>query len=396
MLKNNFKIKLLSLIFAFFMWIFVMAEVDPIINRTIENVAVTSISNQSEIEELGLVISPESSITTQVSVRGRRSLVNSYVAKGPVIMGTIRNPQLGLNQIELAIQARDNVELTINPIRTEIALEEIASTRISITTRLLGETAEGYDANSVVVNPDSTLVEGPASLVGQVSEIIATIDVSGANKDFTQNVKLNAIDIRGNEVKDVKLQVRYVEAAVSIHKKKVVPIELLIVDGDEELKLTNYYIDPKEIQIKGEESIINEITSIKTQPLTVEQLSEAGDLIVNLNLPKGISSNIVTGKLKIDNESAYTINLEFDKNDILLNDYSEDEIANISPILPERVKLNITYDKGFENIVKQEDIKIFVDPTKSDIEASRYYFEIESSIPYLRATITPNVVNKIN
>lgn len=395
-LKHNLKIKLLSVLFAFLTWVFVMAEVDPIVTRTIDNVQVNSITNQAEIDELGLVISPDSNLNIRVGVKGRRSLVNAYVDKEPVVIGTIKNPSLGVNQIELAVQSRDNVELTVNPTNTEVILEEIVSVRINISTRVMGEVAEGYEVSDVKLNPDSTLVEGPDSLISQVSEVIANIDVTNANKDFIQNVKFRAIDIKGNEVSDVRLQIRYVEATVTINKKKVVPVELVVTDGNEELELKNYYIDPKEIQIQGTESAVKQIDSIKTKPITIEQLRDAGELMVNLDLPAEINSNIVSGKLKINSEPGYTMNLNFDKDQVIINGYDSDITNNIYSILPESIKVSVTYDESFEGKVSEEDIRVYVDTEKSSVESNRFYFAVESELPYLRVVISPNVINKIN
>ena len=52
--KNNFKIKLFSIIFAFIMWVYVMSEVDPIVIRSFENISVETVTNIDEIRDNGL------------------------------------------------------------------------------------------------------------------------------------------------------------------------------------------------------------------------------------------------------------------------------------------------------------------------------------------------------
>ncbi|MGL5439435.1 MAG: CdaR family protein [Filifactoraceae bacterium] len=387
--KNNLKIKILSIAFAFFMWIFVMAEVDPIISRTVEAVPVSNITNQAEIDSLRLVISTESNMVTQVNVRGRSSLVNSYINKGPVVLGTIKNPHLGNNQLDMIVQPKDNIEVSVNPVRKDVVLEEISSLRKAISPRVTGEVAEGYEVESISINPDTTLIEGPDSLVSQVNEVIATVDVTKANKDFKNNVKLNAIDSKGNEVAGVKLQVRYVEAVISVNKNKVVPVELVVIDGDRQLPLSNYYIDPKEIQIQGKESVINQITSIKTQPISIEQLRQIESLIVKLDMPEGIKSNIVSGKLKYTNELTYFMSLNFNRDDIIMTEYTEDDIANIYSFLPENIKVDMIFDKGFEGSVLKDDIRLKIDNERTDLSSQKYYFLVESKVPYLSVNITP-------
>ena len=68
-LKENTKIKLISLLSAVVLWMYVMAVVDPEDTKLFENIPVV-ITNLNELKEKDLVIYPEKEITTDIYVAG--------------------------------------------------------------------------------------------------------------------------------------------------------------------------------------------------------------------------------------------------------------------------------------------------------------------------------------
>ena len=56
-ISGDFKIKLLSILAAFSMWVFVMEEIDPKTIRSVKNIQITEITNIAEIEHEGLTLS---------------------------------------------------------------------------------------------------------------------------------------------------------------------------------------------------------------------------------------------------------------------------------------------------------------------------------------------------
>ena len=71
-LKNNSKIKIISLLSAMVLWMYVMAIVDPEETKLFENIPVT-ITNKNELNERDLVIYPEQDLTTNIYVTGKLS-----------------------------------------------------------------------------------------------------------------------------------------------------------------------------------------------------------------------------------------------------------------------------------------------------------------------------------
>ena len=98
--KTNTKIKLISLLSAVVLWLYVMAVVDPEETKLFEGMPVT-ISNMDELRDKDLVIYPKIDLTTDISVSGKLSKLQKVNKDNIHIYGQINNPMEGSNDIYL-------------------------------------------------------------------------------------------------------------------------------------------------------------------------------------------------------------------------------------------------------------------------------------------------------
>ena len=71
-LKNNTKIKLISLLSALVLWLYVMTVEDPVELRTFNNIPIT-ITNMSMLEDRGLAIYPKEELLADISIKANLS-----------------------------------------------------------------------------------------------------------------------------------------------------------------------------------------------------------------------------------------------------------------------------------------------------------------------------------
>lgn len=67
-----------------------------------------------------------------------------------------------------------------------------------VNVEFVGEVREDYWYNAASVNPSSITVSGPASVVQQVSEAVAQVDVTDRTEPFNRSWTLNLVDGEGN------------------------------------------------------------------------------------------------------------------------------------------------------------------------------------------------------
>ena len=106
--KHNYKIKIISLLSAIVLWMYVMATVDPEETKLFENVPVT-ITNTSELNEKNLVIYPKQELTTSVYVTGKLSNIKKISKDDINVYGQINSPMEGNNEIYLKVSTSQRV-----------------------------------------------------------------------------------------------------------------------------------------------------------------------------------------------------------------------------------------------------------------------------------------------
>ena len=78
------------------------------------------------------------------------------------------------------------LQITVEPIEITFSFDYKISKFVPLRASFLGQMEPGYDLTSYSLNPAQVIVEGPASLMGSISELYTEyIDLAGRTDDFT-------------------------------------------------------------------------------------------------------------------------------------------------------------------------------------------------------------------
>ena len=247
-LKNNTKIKLISLLSALVLWLYVMTVEDPVETRTFSDIPVT-ITNMSVLEERGLTIYPKEELLADISIRANLSSLRPINRDNIYIYGRLDDPKEGKNVVYLQANLPERVnKYDIKPNVITLDLEKVVNEKRSISVDVEGEPKINID--NIETNKKTVDVSGPRTLVNKVTSIKATLDASDKYKDFSTKLKLVPVDANGDEVKGVKLDDNFVVATVKFLQEKVVPVKLVFDDSvSNQSNLENYSINPNDITI---------------------------------------------------------------------------------------------------------------------------------------------------
>ena len=343
LLNQNLKMKIFAVIFAFFMWIYVMAEVDPIIIRDIDSVPI-NITNMQELELLELTPEYGTDLNVRVSLRGRRSILNAQITRGIKAEGLINNPKEGENILVVDLKDVDsNVEYTLYPSDKQINLEKKMVIRKSVSVVQTGTLPEGYEIKEIKSNPASMYIEGPKTLVDSITTLMTTLDVSNYDKDFSKKLQVIPVDRDNQEVKGVSINQDTVFVHAIVVKTKTVPIVLDIPNSEnDELKLSGYTIDPPEVVIKGKANIIDSIKEIKTEKVELSQLVENPNLKVKLVLPTGVETQTPEITLKSSMEKVISKEFNISKERIQISGNGQLPDISDNPDISDFIAVKIT------------------------------------------------------
>jgi len=295
-IRHNLLKKIIALIAAFFMWVFVMDDQDPAINGsytvplTISNVpygfsAICDVKNVS------------------LETRAPRSKFVRYDANAFHVYANLEGAEEGDHQIYLQAVMPQGFELIeTRPITAKVRLEPMTEQQMPIELITKGDVAQDSVIIAVNKSMEFVTVIGPKSSVDKIAKVCGTVNLSSNASSFDVQVPLNAVDKENNVIPRVHVVPSVITISFDIEnglKKRIVPIvpELSVADGWELKKIS---VEPVQMEISGAESVINSIVTLKTEPFTVQTGQRLFKGTLKLVVPEGV--NVPEDKVTISAE----------------------------------------------------------------------------------------------
>ncbi|MEG0501161.1 MAG: CdaR family protein, partial [Cellulosilyticaceae bacterium] len=330
---NNLPWKLMSLVLASMLWLFVINTQNPLQPKTITDVPV-NIKGISEIESKGYVIQNEEQLRNtkvKVVVKGPRlelekleankeSLISVDIDLTPFVKmlatgsDTIQTPVAYIVTIlsEGKVRTED-----IRPKTTTVIFEKEKSVTLPVKYNITGDNNSQYMALDPIIKPSQVEIKGPKTTVETIDKVVVDINIDDFSEDvLSYTLPIKALDSEGNEVVGVKKSPQYIEVTLPIGKKKVVPLD---PQFQGELPpgyiKTNTIVTPKEITIVGKADLIDSIQVIKLGKISLDNMIQSDTVKVDFLLPDGIEyidniENKAVVTVEIQKENTYEFNID--------------------------------------------------------------------------------------
>ncbi len=321
-ITNNSKAKIFSVIFAILFWAFVMDQENPEITKWISNVLV-ELQNQELLLDEGLIIMGAEKRFVDVEVKGRRSDVMSINSNDIRVTANLIGYGKGTNSIPLEKNIIDeNVKISdISPQDIKIFIDRIVEVPKPVEIEYIGESADGYLVDGLKLSNDKVMVKGPEKYVNSVSCVKGEFDIMGINSESSQNVPLFAVDIDDEIVSNVTCNVKYVDAVVDVKKVKEIKVIPDVVGSlPSGYRLVDVELSEKVVKTKANESIVDELESVFTEPIELNGLTSKLSVEKKLLLPNGVQT--ISGKnivnITLDVQKLETKTFSFTKQDVFI------------------------------------------------------------------------------
>mgnify|MGYP004464945071 FL=1 len=386
-LKYNSKIKIISLLSAMVLWMYVMAIVDPEETKLFENIPVT-ITNKNELNERDLVIYPEQDLTTNIYVTGKLSNLKKVTKDDINVYGQINNPLEGNNEIYLKVSTSQRVNYDFkNPVMI-VTLEKIISEDKSIKVDITGSGKNNVDNIMLQDNIDKVSISGPRSLVNKVKRVVGTVKVSGESNNFSQSIKLEPVDANGKVVEGVELEKDSVNVNIILLAQKTVPIILKLSDNSE--SGVNYTMSQNTVTIKGKKDIVDSINDIETQPVKLSEILPGTSKDIYLQVPSGITIETKYITINKNSEENTLEEYTYTAKDIEIRNNTEN-IDKSKIKIPNSINVSIEYLQS-EGSINKDDIKLYIDLNEVSLEDNTCKIKYESIYEIEKINIDPDIV----
>lgn len=288
MFKSSSSLRIISLLAAVCLWLYVTGEVDPEMRGKISNVPV-SLVNTEALTEQGLAAIYEEKETINVTISGSRSDINDAKKNGLTASVDVTNFDKGKNEGKITVNLPTGISLynSSDNSMTVVVKERITEVRdVEISFEDTNGSAENVSETVPWVldyYPHDVTVSGANSSVNKVDKVVGKIKPSRAVADKSKwvDVDLVPVDKDGNSLLGIDLSFDSGEAKIRLLNVKMA--ELTVSAADKNINLDE--IDtPDRIRILGKAENIADIDSVEA----TASLNEDGKTCITVELPENV------------------------------------------------------------------------------------------------------------
>lgn len=368
-LKKNWKIKLLSLIIAIFMWSYIIATTNPSIPIRLTGVPIIY-EHTDNLSKNDLMIDTDTQKTVDITLIGQRNRIINITNSHVRVTADFQGLNEGLNNIRLNYAVPDGITIEDYQSSIDVNIEKIINREFPVEIQNAGNLPADFVLESRQVIPNSITIRGPRSNIDRIAKVVTELDLSNLEGNININKDLKAIDENGEMVENLTYGQDFANIIAVVYKQKEVTIEKNLVGEIGE----NYRIDSAELNkstvlIKGPKEAVDKINTIEMQDINIEKLTQTKTIPVKFTLPSDISL--------VSDESDYSINIivhhktsrtfEIPKSQIEVKNKSQNLNATINS---DNIKINIVGFQDDLEKIKVENLKLIID--LSSKEAGTY------------------------
>ncbi len=191
----------------------------------------------------------------------------------------------------IALDARVQV-VDYAPRAVDVRIDSVVSRTVPVSVER-GVAPEGLVLGPAQVEPASVLLRGASSRLAEVRSVIARVAVDGSGLNIDQRVDLEVVDESGDLVPGVEVAPAEARVRIDVARELAYAVLPIVVDlagtpaaGSRVGAVT---VEPATVTVSGEAPAVERLTSIVTDPVSVEGQVADRTRTVALRLPPEIS-----------------------------------------------------------------------------------------------------------
>lgn len=279
---TNILLKIIAVVFAMLLWGYVLTDQKPLRTKIIPDVTL-SFDGEAELRGRGLCVRGDrSEILRQVSVAVRAQITNyAYLTNGTInAVVSLRNISEA-REYTLPIQATVTSSLgtvqSVTPATVTLEIDVLRTKTIPVKTILEGELPNGFWADTdAMTTTGSVNILGPRTDVAQVVRAECVVNLNGQTNTIYRTFDVVLYDAGGSVVSSniVTDTIPSSTVRLLIYPMKVVPVDVIgsLIGLDNLAKnheLVNVIVTPATVRLVGDAALLDAITSVSIEPITV-------------------------------------------------------------------------------------------------------------------------------
>ncbi len=263
---------LLSILLAVMFWFYVRVDQDPPQTSWFYNVPVEVVGS-SVLTRQGLTVSSISQRTVNLQIKASASVLDTLTRNRKDFTVSLDVSKCTEGENKLAyfpnwpVNVNEENVTTVDrkPESISVTVEKLYTNSFQVEFQLKGKVADGYQAGTPAISPETVIVSGPVEQVSQVSKVVAILEEEELNERFAGDLPLVLLNSAGEELTelDVSLDADYAYVVLPVVVVKEVPLTVNFLPGggatEEDVE---WSMDMDSITVSGAEADMDKLTEI--------------------------------------------------------------------------------------------------------------------------------------
>lgn len=298
--KENILARIICLLIACAMWVYVMTDQNPIVERSVE----VHLQQNNLPNNMMVFNAPEKIL---VRVRGSRTQVMADNLDKQISASiNLKNITEGQQSLPITVTYAGGEVVAVTPKEVSIYVDTVSEKKVPVTTRIVGAVSSDMTIGTSVITPPEVTLRGATHRIDKVNKVVAPIDVTDHTGSFEAESDLVAVSDDGYDIPNMRIipervmvQATMVSQMLSTH----VPVKLVMTgELPKGIVVTKTEILPESIRITAPPSVLKELKEVKTKPMDISKLDGSVVSAVELDLPEKLIPELRTVQVRISVE----------------------------------------------------------------------------------------------
>ena len=292
--------RIICLLIACAMWVYVMTDQNPIVERSVE----VHLQQNNLPNNMMVFNAPEKIL---VRVRGSRTQVMADNLDKQISASiNLKNITEGQQSLPITVTYAGGEVVTVTPKEVSIYVDTVSEKKVPVTTRIVGAVSSDMTIGTSVITPPEVTLRGATHRIDKVNKVVAPIDVTDHTGSFEAESDLVAVSDDGYDIPNMRIipeRVMVQATMVSQMLSTNVPVKLVMTgELPKGIVVTKTEILPESIRITAPPSVLKELKEVKTKPMDISKLDGSVVSAVELDLPEKIIPELRTVQVRISVE----------------------------------------------------------------------------------------------
>ena len=297
--KENLPARIICLLVACGLWVYVMTDQNPIMERNVE-VRLQQMNLPNHMMAFNV---PDKVV---VKVRGTRTKVSDNLENKIVATLNMKTATEGQQTIPVKVSFANGDVVQVIPSEVSVYVDTVSEKKVPVVTRIVGAISNDMTIGHSVITPAQVTLRGATHRIDKVNKVVAPIDVTEHQGDFQTESELVAVSEDGYDIPNMKIiPERVMVQATMVSQMLSVDIPVKLVMSGELPKgiiVTKSEVLPDKVRITAPPSMLKELKAINTKPVDVSKLEGSMVVAAELDLPEKVIPELRTVQIRLSVE----------------------------------------------------------------------------------------------